>query len=138
MIAPLALVVDIHALLALAGGLDHRAVGLDDRFLEEGVRLLTPDLPPRGIEDFLQKVDVAAVEATAEIARRRRIGDATGTQGVKVRFVVAQQFQVLQARAASQQIVSNVQHVIRLVIRKVYLQHSQVSVDRLIEPQLPH
>ena len=37
-ITPLALVVDVHALLALAGGLDHRAVGVEDRLVEERLR----------------------------------------------------------------------------------------------------
>ena len=58
MIAPLALVVDVHALLALAGGFDHRAVGVEDGFLEERLRLLPPDLQPRGVEDRLQAEDV--------------------------------------------------------------------------------
>ena len=43
-IAPLALVVDVHALFALASGFDHRAVAVDDRLREELLRLLPPDL----------------------------------------------------------------------------------------------
>ena len=97
MITPLALVIDVHALLALAGGLHHRAVGVDDGFLEERLGLLPPDLQPRGVEDRLQAEDGGRIEAAAEVARRGRVGDAAGTQGVEVRFVVAQQFQVFQA-----------------------------------------
>ena len=122
MIAPLALVVDVHALFALAAGLDHRAIGLDDGFVEKGVRLLTPDLPPRGVEDFLQEFDRTTVEATAEIARRRWVRDAAGAQRVEVCFVMAQQLQMLQTRSPGQQVVSHVQHVIRLVVRQMELQ----------------
>ena len=137
-IPPLALVVDVHPLLALAGGLDHRAVGVEDRLLEERLRLPTPDPKPRGVEDFLQAEDVGRLEAAAEVARRGGIGDAAGPQGVEVGLVAAQQFQVLQARSAGQQVVGDVQHVVRLVVGEVDLQQLDVLVDQLVEPQFPY
>ena len=138
MITPLPLVVNIHALLALARGLDHRAVGLQHGLLEEALRLLPPDLHAGLVEDLLQAVDVRGGEAAAEVALRGRIGNAPGPQRVEVAFVVAQEFQVFQARAARQEIVSDVQHVVRFVVGQMDLQHLQAVVDRLVEPQLPH
>jgi hypothetical protein len=76
-VAPLALMIDVHALLALARGLDHRAVGLDNRLLEKRLRLLSPDLQPRSVEDLHQADDVVYLEAAAEVAHRGRVGNAT-------------------------------------------------------------
>ena len=102
MVAPLAFVIDVDALFALAAGFDHRPVGVDDRFLEEGRRLLAPHLPPRGVEDLHQHVDRGEVEAPAEVARRGRVGNPPRAQGVQIRLVITPQFQVLQAGAAGQ------------------------------------
>ena len=74
MIAPLAFVVDVHALFALAAGLDHRAVGLQDRLVEERRRLLPPDLQADRVEDRLQTKDGGRVEAAAIVAGGGRIG----------------------------------------------------------------
>ena len=131
MITPLALVVDLHALLALAGGLDHRAVGVDNGFLEERRGLLPPDLQPRGIEHLLQAVDVRRVEAAAEVAGRGGIGNAAGAEGIQVGRVMAAEFQVLQARASGQKIVGDVEHVVAVVVGQVDLQHAETAVDRL-------
>ena len=78
------------------------------------------------------------VEAAAEVARRGRVGNAAGPQGVEVRLVAAQQFQVLQARSAGQQVVGDVQHVVGLVVGQMDLQQAEVAVDRLVEAQLSH
>jgi hypothetical protein len=74
-------VVDVHALFALAGRFDHRAVRIDDRFLEEVDWLLAPHLRASLVEDVLQGADVIDVEPTAEVTCRRRVRDATGVDG---------------------------------------------------------
>ena len=135
MVAPLALVADVHALFALACGFDHRAVALNDRLPEERLGLLPPDFQPCRVEDFHQADDVAEAEAAAEVAGRSRIGDAAGTQGVHVRLVAAQQFQVFQTRAARQKIVGDVQHVVRLVVGEVHPKQLQAAVDGLIQAE---
>ena len=76
MIAPLAFVVDVHALFALAGGGDHRTVAVDAGFVKELVGLLLPDFHASLVEDILQTVDRVGVKAAAEVARRCRIRNA--------------------------------------------------------------
>ena len=73
MIAPLAFVVDVHAALALAGRLDHRTVGFEDRFVEEFGRLLSPDFHANFVEYFLQRVDVLRGQPTTEVAGGGRV-----------------------------------------------------------------
>ena len=135
-VSPLALVIDVHALLAFAAGLDHRAVGLEDGFREELLGLLTPDFQPRGVEDRLQAEDVRRLETAAEVARRGRVRNAARPQGIEVRLVAAQQFQVFQAGSSGQQVVSDVQHVVGIVVGQMDFQQPKVTVDRLIEPHL--
>ncbi len=135
MVAPLAFVVDIHALFALAGGLGHRAVGVEDGFREECFGLLPPDLQPRSVEDRLQAEDGCRVEAAAEVARRGRIGNAAGAQGVEVGLVVPQQFQVFQTGSAGQQVVGDREHVVGIVVGQMNLQQAEVAIDGLVQPE---
>jgi hypothetical protein len=51
MVAPVALVGDVHALLALAPRRRQGAVAVDERLNEELRRLLSPDLEARLVED---------------------------------------------------------------------------------------
>src|SRR5206468_511892 len=81
-VAPGAVVGDVHALLALAGGLDQGAVHVDARLREEGVRLRGPDADADVVEGVEQAVNVGAAEAAAEVAGGGRVGDAAGTEGV--------------------------------------------------------
>jgi hypothetical protein len=134
-VAPLPLVVDVHPLLALAPGLDHRAVGVEDRLGEERLGLATPDEKPHGMEDLLQVVDGRLVEAAAEVAGRGRVGDAAGPQSVEIGLLVAEQFQVLQAGPSRQEVVGDVEHVIGFVVGQMDLQQPQSGVDRPIESQ---
>ena len=77
------------------------------------------------------------LEAAAEIAGRGRIGNAAGAEGVEEDFVVAAQFEVLQAGAVAQGVVGEVQHVVGLVIRQMDLEQVQAPVDGLGQAQLP-
>ncbi|MBE7456084.1 MAG: hypothetical protein HS102_05580 [Planctomycetia bacterium] len=74
---------------------------------------------------------VGLVEPPAEVAGRGRIGDALRPEGIEVNLVVAPQFQIVQARAAAQTVVSDVQHVIGLVVRQMLLEQMQAAVDPL-------
>ena len=137
-IAPLALVVDVHSLLALARGLGHRAVGVEHRLGEERRGLLPPDLAADGVEHLLQAEDVALVEAAAEVAGGGGVGHPPRAQGVEVGLVAAQPLEVLQTAAAGQQVVGDVEHVVRLVVGPVQFEQGELVVDRRIEPQPLH
>jgi len=60
-------------------------------------------------------------------------GNPPCAQRVQVDLVVAAKLQVLQARAAEEKIISDVQHVVRLVVRQMDLEQLQVAIQRLGE-----
>ena len=133
--APDSLVAQVHPLLALARGLHHRAVGLDHRLLEEGLRLLAPD-PKTGLVDGLhQPLHVVPPEAAAEVPSRRGIRNPLRAEGIEVHLVVAKEFQIFQAAPPGQHVVGEVQHVIRFVIRQVDLEQVQAAIDLLHQPR---
>jgi hypothetical protein len=76
------------------------------------------------------------MEAAAEIALRGRVGNPRRAQGVQKHLVVAAQFDVFQPHARAHRIVGQVQHVIRLVIGQMDLQHLHAAVDRLDQAAL--
>ena len=136
MIAPNAVVGDVHALLALAVGFHHGSVGVDDGLVEELLRLLAPDAHASFVEHLLQHVDLTRIEASAEVARGGRVGDPPCSQSVKIGLVVSQQFEVLQASAAGQQIVGHVEHMVRLVVGQMYFEQLNIPVDRIDQTDL--
>src|SRR6185369_1771393 len=78
MIAPGAIVSDVHAFFAVAGGFDQRAIDVENGLLKEGGGLLPPNADAYVIKDVLQQVDLVSVKTTAEIGGGRGIGNATG------------------------------------------------------------
>ena len=114
-VAPHPVVGDVHPLLAPAVGGGERPVGVDERLVEEGVGLLLPGPQPGLVEDVHQPLDVGLGEAAAEVPGGGRVGDAFGPEGVEVDLVVAADFEVLQAAAAGQEVVGDVQDVVALV-----------------------
>ena len=75
------------------------------------------------------------LEAATEVARGRRIGDPQCTEQIKVGFVLAPQFEILQARSRTQGIVCQVEHVVRLMIGEMHFEQVQPLVDRFGQPQ---
>ena len=128
-VPPLPLVVEIHPLLAFARALDLRAVALDDRFVKEGIRLLGPHAQPRLVDGILQRIDMMVFESPAKVARGRRVGDTLSAERVQIDFVTAKQLEILQASPPGQEVVRNVENVVRLVIGNVKLQQVKRSVD---------
>ena len=92
------------------------AVRLDDGVLQEGRRLPLPDLHPLLVDDALELVDVGGAEAAQEVASGGRVGDALGAEGVEVVLVGAEQFEVLQALAAGQDVIGEVEDVVGLEV----------------------
>ena len=80
--------------------------------------------------------DGGLIEAAAEVAGGGRVGDAAGAQGVEEDFVVAAQFEVLQAGAVAQGVVGEVEDVVGLVVGQVDLEQVQAVVDGVDEAEL--
>lgn len=73
MIAPHALVGDVHPLLALTARRDQRAVSIDDSLLEELLRLSLPNLESRFVHQAHQILDLLRLEPTTEVSGCCRI-----------------------------------------------------------------
>ena len=92
-----------------------RPVGVDEGLVEEVVGLLLPGPQPGLVEGVHQLLDIGLGEAAAEVPGGGRVGDASGPEGVEVDLVVAADLEVLQAAAAGQEVVGDVQDVVALV-----------------------
>jgi len=88
-ISPGAVVGDADACFVFRPRGHQGAVGVEDGASEEGVGLSPPDADANVIVDVLERVDVVAVEASAEIARRGGVGDALGAERVEEVDIVA-------------------------------------------------
>ncbi len=124
-------------MFAFAGGRGQYAIGLDDGFVEERLRLPPPDVEAHVIDDLHEDLDVDLLEPPAKIAGRGGIGNTLGAEDVEINLVVAAQLDVLQAGSAAKDVVRNVEHVVGLVIGQVDLEQTQVAVDRLDEAGAP-
>src|SRR6185312_10241297 len=65
------------------------------------------------------------------------VGDALGPQGVEVDLVVAADLQVLEAAAARQEVVGDVQDVVALEVRQVPLEQVEVLIDVPDQSEFP-
>ncbi len=129
MVAVLAVVGEVHPLLALGIARHDGAIGVQNRFLEELGGLLGPD-PQAGLIDGVhQGHDIGLSEAAAEVAGSGGIGDALGSQGVEIDFVVAPQFEVFDPVTASEDVEGDVQDVVGFVIGKMHLEQMKIVVD---------
>ena len=118
MIAPYALVVQPHAELLLAFRRRDRPVGVNDAALAELARLFLPQPHPNPIDRVHERDHVKRREAPQEVSGRRGVGDARGPEQVHVGLVLAQEFQVLELRAAGHDVVRDVHHVVGLAAQR--------------------
>ena len=133
-IPPPPVIGDPHPLLALAGRLRQRPVRLEDRLGQELRRLLLPHLPPYLIDRRQQRLDIGHREPPAEVARGGRVRDHLRPQRVQVHLVLAALLQILQRLPAAQDVVGDVQDVVRLVVGLMHLQQPHMVVDRRRQP----
>jgi hypothetical protein len=96
---------------------------------QEGGGLLPPDLGPFAVDDRQEGVDVGGTEAAQEVAGGGRVGDTLGAEGVEVRLVVTQQFEVLDSLAAGQEVVSEVEDVVGLEVGQVAFEQVEFVVE---------
>ncbi len=111
------------------------AIHINDELVEERSRLLGPHPPTGGIKGPEQGVNSRRVEAAAEIASGGRIGDALGANRVREDLILTTQFEILQTRAATQDVVGNGQHMIGFVIVQVQFRQWHALVNDLDQPQ---
>jgi hypothetical protein len=136
MVVSYSIVRDVHALLAPAVGGSEYSVGVDEGLVEEGVGLLLPD-PESGLVDgFHQPIDSVFSKAAAEVSGGGGVGDASGPECVEVDLVIASDFEVLDATAAGQKVVRDVEDVVALVRGQVPLEQVGVPIDVVDEADL--
>ena len=87
------------------------------------------------VEGFHELLDLPGGETATEVTRGRGIRDPLHTQSVQIHFVVAPQLQVIQAGTTREQVVRDIQHMIRFRVRQVDLQHLQRPIDLLGQSQ---
>ncbi len=90
MIPPLAVVRQIHPLLACPGRFHDAAIGFDDRLSQERVGLLFPDSQAFVIDHVHQRINVCHLETTQKITSGRGIGNPLRAQNIEVGFVVTE------------------------------------------------
>ena len=138
-VAPGAVVGDVHALLALARSWPTRVPSMSiSGAVEERPRAGSAQTFDAGVvDDVEQGVRCGCgLEAAAEVAGGGRVGDAAGAEGVEEVLVVAAQFDVLQTGAVTQGVVGDVENVVGLVIGQVDLQEVKSLVDGLDQTEV--
>ena len=134
-ITPRPIVGDVHATLALARGLDQKAVHVQAGLLEEGRGLVRPDFQTRVVDDVEEGLNAVRGKAPTEVSRGGGVGEASSAQGVQQDFIVAKEFQVLQASAAAQGQIGQGEHVVGFMVREVDLQQLQTLVQGVDEAE---
>jgi hypothetical protein len=105
-------------------------IHVNDRLLKKFWLLARPDIQASDVVGSLQGSDVMEGSKTsAKISRRRGIGNARGAQGVQKGFVIATQFDVLQASAFTKGIVGQIEHVIGFVIGQMEFEQMKMTID---------
>src|SRR5215469_17019129 len=132
-IAPGAVVGDVHTRFAVAQGRDQRPISVDDGTLEELIVLTGPDPDADVVENVEQDADVACAESPTEVSRGGRVGNTAGAQGVEENLVVAPQFDVLETGPFTEGVVGEVEDMVGLVEGKMDFEQVQPLIDGLDE-----
>jgi hypothetical protein len=114
------------------------AVQIDDR----PVRLLAPIASPpdrllSGVDRTIQSPQAPLIEAPQEVPGRRRVGNPRRAQHPAHRLARLQMSDVLDARAAHEQVVDVGQDVVRLREGPMRLQEIQCLIERTVYPEAP-
>src|SRR5690606_35401648 len=109
MVTPSSLVGDLHSCLALTGRWGERSVGLDNRLVEERVRLTLPSPKAALVDHVHEALDRVLVEAPAEVPSGRRIRYPLRTQSVQVDLVVAKGLEIVETCPANEDVIGDVE-----------------------------
>ena len=80
--------------------------------------------------------DILLLKTTGEVPAGGRVRNALGAQTIEESLIIAPQLNILQPHSLQQRVVSQIQHMVALMIRKVLLKQMQPRVDFLPQPQL--
>src|SRR6478752_895948 len=120
-----------HPSFALSQRRSHRAVGVNKGLRQKPTRLLFPDPLAGRIDGFHELQNRVLIKASCKISTGGRIRDPLCSQTIQERFIIATQLDILQPLTLEQGIVSEVQHVITLVIGQMPLEQLQPAIDFL-------
>jgi hypothetical protein len=120
---------DVHAPLALARGFDQEAIHVEEGLVEEIGGLLGPHAHADIVDRILQLAEGGLIKAAAEVAGGGRVGEALGPQGIQEDFILAAEFEILQAGAVAQGVVGEGQDMVGLMGGEVELEQVELVVD---------
>jgi len=75
-------------------------------------------------------------ESPTEVSGSRGIRNAFSTEGIQISLIVPSQFEMLKTRAASKQVVGNVEHMIGFTVGQMHLEDRTNAIDAFSETQL--
>jgi hypothetical protein len=116
----------------------NRPVHVDKSFFEKAGPLHFPDRKASAVETFLQAKNIRWIEAPREIPGGGGIRNPLGLQSIEKAFILAALLDIFQAYPASQDVISDIQNVIALVIRQVDFQQLQMAIDLRRKSQALH
>ena len=129
MVAPDAVIGDVHTPLAPTLGGGQGAISINERFVEKNVGLLLPDPEASFVEGVHEPLDIGGAEAAAEVPGGGGVGDASGPEGVEVDLIVATHFEVLDAAASGEEVVGDGEDVVALEVGLMTLEEMEVVVE---------
>jgi len=100
--------------------------------------LPAPDPLPGRIDGILQVHDVALRKPARKVSAGCRVWNALCAEPVEEGFVVAAQFDILQANSVEHRIVGQVQDMVTFVIRQMALEQMQPLVNLLPQSDFVH
>jgi hypothetical protein len=91
-----------------------------DKGLSQKPRLLSPNPLPHRVGYLHEIEDVSFLKATGEVPAGGRVRNALGAQTIEEGLIIAPQFNILQSHSVQKRVVGQIQHMVALVIRKVF------------------
>src|SRR5688572_2883925 len=134
-IPPDPVISNIHPRFASARGSGDCSIDVDDRLLPKRSILKAPHFLAPVVDDVLNLNNRGHVKTPQKVSRCGRIRNPLCAKSVHVCLVVPQPLNVFKAGSSREDVVSDVQNMVRLVIRNMSLQEFKHLVDQLIELQ---
>ena len=89
--------------------------------LKKPRRLLSPNTSPHRVGYLHQIKDISLLKAASEVSTGRRVRNALGAQSIEEGLIIAPKLNILQPHSIEQRVVSQIQNMVALMIRKVFL-----------------